>query len=255
MRTPTLLLVAAALLPLVGCGQDPAFDEIQHDQREILYRIGGLEKTIEYAATQPAAPPTVVEDSGVHPDKVYTIPVGDSAVKGPKNAPVTIVEFSDFQCPPCGESRALVKRVLESYPKDVKLVYKVFPLTSIHQYALGAARAAVAAGKQGKFWEMHDIMYQNQDALAPDKLAEYAGQIGLDVARWKGDMSSQEVQQQVAHDVGDGRAADVDATPTFFVNGKRLKQRSMDDFKQAIDEALKPKPTRDSVSGRDRKRG
>jgi len=241
MRIATLLLLGVILCSLPGCGQDPAFDEIQSDQREIFYRLGGLEKTIQIAATQPApAAPTVVDNSDrVYPDKVYTIPVGDSAVKGAKNARVTVVEFSDFQCPPCGESRELLGRVLDTYPKDVQLVYKVFPLTGIHQYALGAAKAAIAAGKQNKFWEMHDIMYQNQSDLAPDKLEEYAKKIGLDVPRWQRDMNSPEVQQEVSREVGDGRAAEVDATPTFFVNGKRLKQRSMDDFKQAIDAALK----------------
>ena len=239
MRIPAVLLLAAMLASLPGCAQDPAFDEIQSDQREIFYRLGGLEKTIQVAASQPAAAPTIIENDRVYPDKVYTIPVGNAAVKGAKNARVTVVEFSDFQCPPCGESRELLGKVLEAYPKDVKLVYKVFPLSSIHQNALGAAKAAIAAGKQGKFWEMHDILYQNQTELAPDKLTEYAKKIGLDVPRWQRDMGSPEVQKEVSSEVGDGRAADVDATPTFFVNGKRLKQRSMDDFKQAIDAALK----------------
>ncbi len=242
MPIAALVVLVVALIPLGGCQQDPAFEEITRDQREILYKVGGLEKTIQLAGSQPgaAAPnPNVVENDKAYPDKVYTIPIGDSAVKGPKDARVTLIEFSDFQCPPCGESRELLERVLTEYPKDVKLVYKVFPLTSIHQYALGAARAAIAAGKQGKFWEMHDIMYKNQTALTPEKLAEYAKEIGLDVPRWQRDVSAPETQQQVSRDVGDGRAADVDATPTFFVNGKRMTQRSMDDFKKAIDAALK----------------
>jgi protein-disulfide isomerase len=243
MRTAPVVVLAAALGLLGGCQSDPAFEEIGRDQREILYKLGGLEKAIQLAGSAPAggaAPsPNVVENDKVYPDRVYTIPIGDSAVKGPKEARVTLIEFSDFQCPPCGESRQLLDRLLREYPKDLKLVYKVFPLTSIHPNALGAARAAIAAGKQGKFWEMHDIMYENQTELAPDKLAEYAKQIGLDVPRWQRDVSAPETQQQVARDVGDGRAADVDATPTFFVNGKRVTQRSMDDFKKAIDGALK----------------
>ena len=239
MRRWSVLVVPAALLALGGCGRDPALEEVLGDQREILYKLGGLEKSLQGAASPSAAPaPHVVEDDKVYPDRIYTIPVGDSAVIGPRNARVTVVEFSDFQCPPCGDSRALLSRVLQTYPKDVKLVYKVFPLSSIHQYALGAARAAIAAGKQGKFWEMHDLMYDNQTELAPDKLVQYAKTIGLDVERWQRDLASPEVQQQVAREMGEGRAADVDATPTIFVNGKRLTQRSLDDFRQAIDGAL-----------------
>jgi len=240
MRIPSVVVLPVALVALCGCGQDPGLQEVLQDQREILYKLGGLEKTLQLAANRPAGPaPNVVDDDKVYPDRIYTIPLGDSAVKGPRDARVTVVEFSDFQCPPCGDSRGLLEHVLETYPQDVKLVYKVFPLSSIHPFALGAARAAIAAGRQGKFWEMHDVMYQNQTELASDKLAQYAKTIGLDVERWQRDMVSPEVQAQVAREIGDGRTADVDATPTIFVNGKRLGQRSMDDFKQAIDAALR----------------
>src|SRR5436305_980637 len=101
--------------------------------------------------------------------------------------------------------------------------------------------AVQAAGKQGKFWEMHDIVFKNNRELGYDKLKEYAGQIGLDVARWEKDFNAPEVQQQIEKDMADGRAADVQGTPTFFVNGKRVSNRSLEGFKQMIDEALKTK--------------
>ena len=109
----------------------------------------------------------------------------------------------------------------------------------MHPNAMPAAKAAAAAGKQGKFWEMHDIMFQNNRELGFDKLKEYAGKIGLDVARWEKDYNSPEIEQEIKKDMADGQAADVTGTPTFFVNGKRASARSFDGFKDMIDAALK----------------
>ena len=132
--------------------------------------------------------------------------------------------------------------MLQAYPSDVNFVYKQFPLpATMHPNALPASKAAVAAGKQGKFWEMHDIIFKNNRELSYDKLKEYAGQVGLDVARWEKDYNSPDVQQAIDKELADGRAADVQGTPTFFVNGKRVANRSLDGFKQMIDDALKAK--------------
>ncbi len=130
--------------------------------------------------------------------------------------------------------------MLQAYPNDVNFVYKQFPLpATMHPNALPSSKAAVAAGKQGKFWEMHDIIFKNNRELSYDKLKEYAGQVGLDVARWEKDFNSPDVQQAIDKELADGRAADVQGTPTFFVNGKRVANRSLDGFKQMIDDALK----------------
>ena len=132
--------------------------------------------------------------------------------------------------------------MLQAYPSDVNFVYKQFPLpATMHPNALPASKAAVAAGKQGKFWEMHDIIFKNNRELSYDKLKEYAGQVGLDVARWEKDYNSPDVQQAIDKELADGRAADVQGTPTFFVNGKRVANRSLEGFKQMIDDALKAK--------------
>ena len=110
----------------------------------------------------------------------------------------------------------------------------------MHPNAMNAAKAAVAAGRQGKFWEMHDIMFQNARDLGADKLKEYAGKIGgLDVARWEKDFNSPAVEQQVQREMAEGRAADVGGTPTFFVNGKRVMNRSVEGFKDMIDTSMK----------------
>ncbi|MFN8545051.1 MAG: thioredoxin domain-containing protein [Candidatus Binatia bacterium] len=241
MRHPTA--VAATLLAgaLAGCESRSDFADIETDQREVMYRIGRIEGLLQQLAgapTAPAAKPGTAEAPPVDPNKTFAVAVGSSPVKGPAEARVTIVEFSDFQCPPCGESRPLLKRVLAAHPKDVKLVYKTLPLPSIHPNALGAAKAAVAAGRQGKFWEMHDVLYENQEALDADKLPDYAARIGLDVERWKRDIASADVQQQVATDVREARANGIDSTPTFLVNGKQLGERSFDAFEQLIAAAL-----------------
>ena len=132
-------------------------------------------------------------------------------------------------------------QVLKAYPKEVKFVYKEFPLTSIHQNALNAARAALAARKQGKFWEMHDKLFANQRALQADKLKEYAQEIGLDAAKFEQDMGSPDVQKEIDEDGKAAQQAQVSGTPTLFINGKRVMIRSFDGLKQMIDEALKQK--------------
>ena len=132
-------------------------------------------------------------------------------------------------------------QVLKAYPNEVKFVYKEFPLTSIHQNALNAAKAVVAAQKQGKFWEMHDKLFANQRALLPDNLKQYAQQIGLDTAKFEKDMTSPEVQKQIDAEMKLAQDAEVRGTPTMFLNGKRVMNRSFEGLKQMIDEALKQK--------------
>jgi protein-disulfide isomerase len=134
-----------------------------------------------------------------------------------------------------------VDQILKDYPKEVKFVYKEFPLTSIHQNALNASKAALAAKKQGKFWEMHDKLFANQRALAPDNLKQYAQEIGLNVDQFEKDMASPEVQKQIDEETKLANEAQVSGTPTLFLNGKRVMNRSVDGLKQMIDEALKAK--------------
>ena len=228
-------LAVLGLVALAACnGNKTELEDLKKGQQDILAKLDGLTKTVSaIRAPAPAAGPPAID-----PNKVYNIPLTSSPVKGPQAAKVTIVEFSDFQCPFCSQAAALVPDVLKQYPDNVNFVYKQFPLTSIHPFALGAAKAALAAQRQGKFWEMHDILFANQRELGQDKLKEYAQKIGLDVDKWEKDMNSPEVQQQIDQEQQQARAADVQGTPTFFVAGKRLQNRSPDGFKQMIDAAL-----------------
>ena len=131
-------------------------------------------------------------------------------------------------------------QVLQAYPKQVKFVFKQFPLP-MHSNAMPAARAALAAGKQGKFWEMHDKMFANQRTLGADNLKQWAQEIGLDAAKFEQDMNSPEVLQQVNDEMQLGRQSQVSGTPSLFLNGKRVTNRSVDGIKQMVDEALQPK--------------
>jgi len=159
-------------------------------------------------------------------------------VKGPADAPVTIVEFADFECPFCARNLPLVQQVLEAYPTQVKFVYKEFPLTSIHRNALAASKAAVAAQKQGKYWEMHGKLFANFQNLEADAVEKFAAEIGLDVEQWKKDLASPEVDKRVQEDLRLARAIGVRGTPTMFVAGLRVTNRSFEGIKEMIDAAL-----------------
>jgi protein-disulfide isomerase len=134
----------------------------------------------------------------------------------------------------------VVDQVLQAYPKEVKFIYKEFPLP-MHSNAMPAARAALAAGKQGKFWEMHDKLFANQRALTPENIKQYAQEIGLDMAKFEQDMASPEVQQQITEEMQQGSKAMVRGTPSLYLNGKKVANRSFEGIKQMVDQALQEK--------------
>jgi protein-disulfide isomerase len=150
------------------------------------------------------------------------IPVIGAPVKGPADARITIVEFSDFQCPFCAQAVERANAVLAMYPKDVKLVFKQYPLES-HPQAHLAAEAALAAHAQGKFWQMHDKLYAHYRELDEKRILAYAKEVGLDMDRFSSELSSGKYRAQVDQDAADGDAAGVQGTPTFYVNGKQFR--------------------------------
>jgi protein-disulfide isomerase len=232
-----ILFAGLAAIGLAACHRnDDALNEVREQQRQILAKLSALDEKIDRVAARAAPPP---RPSGPDPERAYNLPVGKSPVKGPDDAPVTIVEFSDYQCPFCARSEPLVKEALAAYPTQARLVYKHFPLVAIHPQAMNAALAAAAAQRQGKFWEMHEILFANQRALAPEQIKEYARQLGLDMAKFEADLQSDEVKAVVQDDSQLAQRVGVRGTPTIFVNGKVLQNRSLDGFKQLIDPALK----------------
>jgi protein-disulfide isomerase len=163
-------------------------------------------------------------------DRVKSIEVGDSPAKGPASAPVTIVEWADFECPFCRQASPLLDKIVDAYPGKVRLVYKSYPLKA-HVHGEPAARAAAAAMKQGKFWEMHHALFEHQEALEPRDIEKYAKEIGLDVAKWKADLESEATIERVNRDRKQGDQVGISGTPSIYINGREydLKQFDMTD--------------------------
>ncbi len=166
------------------------------------------------------------------------VPVGASPVLGPKDAKVTVVEFSDFQCPFCRRGAATMDKLREIYPKDVKIVFKNLPLP-MHPHAESAAKAALAAGEQGKFWEMADALFQNQGKLGEELYEQKAKELGLNVEKFKKDMESPKVAEQIASDKKLAQELGLQGTPAFYVNGVAVRGAyPVDHFKKIIDRWL-----------------
>src|SRR5919198_3409539 len=138
---------------------------------------------------------------------------------GPPHAPVTVVEYGDFECPNCKQAAPAVKLLLQRFTGRVRLIYRHFPLEEVHPHALHAALAAEAAAAQRKFWPMHDLLFDNQQHLKPAQLRDYAQRLELDMTRYDADMADTVYLQRVREDLEGGRASGARATPTFFVNG------------------------------------
>ena len=168
----------------------------------------------------------------------------DSYKMGPKDAKVTVVEFGDYQCPACGAAHPIIKQLTREYEDKILFVFREFPL-SMHQHAKMAAEAAQAAGAQGKYYEMHDLLYDNQkdwaeSPKAKEKIMGYAESLKLDMDKFKSDVEGHKYEKRVQQDVSDGGSAGVDATPTFYINGvKHSGGLPYDEFKKKIDDALK----------------
>lgn len=159
--------------------------------------------------------------------------------KGPANARVTIVEFSDFQCPYCQTAAQKAYAVLDAFPRDVRLIFKQFPLEE-HSKAALAAEAALAAHAQGKFWQMHDKMFAQPGAISKAKLDEWAKEIGLDVTRFSAELNSSKYRKKVSQEVQEGVGAGVQGTPTFFINGRHYRgTMELAQLKPIIEEELK----------------
>jgi protein-disulfide isomerase len=141
-------------------------------------------------------------------------------VRGPMDAPVTVVEYGDFECPYCGQAEPVVRELLREFG-DVRYVWRHLPLNDVHVNAQLAAEAAEAAAGQGSFWEMHDLLFVHQDALGPADLMGYAEQLGLDVDRFTDDLRGHTGATRVAEDVDSADLSSVSGTPTFFINGRR----------------------------------
>ncbi|HEX2735125.1 MAG TPA: thioredoxin domain-containing protein [Polyangiaceae bacterium] len=171
-------------------------------------------------------------------DQMVAIAAEDAPSFGPKTSKVTIVEFSDFQCPFCAKAANVTSQIKEKYGDKVHFVFRQFPL-SFHQNAAGAAQAALAANAQGKFWEFHDEMFKNQAGLARPDLEKLAKTLGLNVDKFKQDLDSAALKPRVDADVKMGEDVMVQGTPTMFINGKRISNPTdFDAVSKDIESAL-----------------
>ncbi len=159
-------------------------------------------------------------------------------VRGNPNGRLTLVEYADFECPYCGMAFPYVKRAAERFKNDLAEIFRPFPLTQIHPHALHAAQAAEAAGLQGKFWEMHDLLFEHQRQLEDSDLLDYARNTGLDVDRFERDFPSPAVIDAIQRSLRQGADQGVEGTPTFFLNGEQLSIGRFADIEEIIAKAL-----------------
>jgi protein-disulfide isomerase len=143
-------------------------------------------------------------------------------ILGPSSAGVTLVEYGDYECPYCGAAHLVLKKLMAQMGDGMRLVFRNFPLKQIHPYAMHAALAAEAAGGQGRFWEMHDMLFEHQQSLEDEALVAYAGKLGLDVARFEKELEEGAYADRVREDFLSGARSGVNGTPTFFINGQRF---------------------------------
>lgn len=142
-------------------------------------------------------------------------------IRGPADARITLVEYGDFECPYCGKAEPGIRQLVDSLGDELAFVFRHLPLVDVHEHAELAAEAAEAAGAQGRFWDMHDTLMANGDALGFDDLVRYADQLGLDVERFTSDLTSRRHALRISRDVASAGESSVVGTPTFFINGRR----------------------------------
>ncbi|HEX9140537.1 MAG TPA: DsbA family protein [Steroidobacteraceae bacterium] len=141
-------------------------------------------------------------------------------VLGPEHAPLTVLEYGDFECPNCMQAAPAIKMILKRFENRIRFAYRHFPLEEIHPRALAAAEAAECAGAQGKFWQMHDLLFESIGKFSDDQLLAYAKRMALDMALFTAEMDDEVYRQRVREHQAGGRTSGVRATPTFFINGK-----------------------------------
>ena len=204
----------------------------------ILAIIGTIFVLMKLASMAPKS------DNNTNNSKIAPAILDSDNVKGNKNAKITIIEYSDFQCPACNAYFPILKQINDEFSKDILFVYRHFPLKQIHKNAESAARASEAAKEQGKFWEMHDMIFVNQSVWAEDKNAKdifikYAKNLELDANKFKADIDSQKIKDKVNSDYQGGFQASVNSTPSFFLNGNKIQNpRSVEEFRNIINQEL-----------------
>ncbi len=209
--------------------------DLEKKQNEILQQI-----SLQKAGTARPQGDGFAKAQMPDPNKIYSIDLGASPVRGDLKAKVTIVEFSDFQCPYSKMFHPVFLGVTNAYPSGVKFVFKYFPL-GFHAQARPAAKVLLAANEQGKYWQMMELLFENANALSDAKFKELAGKLKLDVKRFEKDLKEKDAQWEklVEADIAAAKKADVMGTPTFYLNGKKTQAKTAEDLKKEINQILK----------------
>lgn len=239
----------AMALGVPGCGGAGAFAELNQkqsaladNQAEILRQLGALGSKVDAIELPPSATARnkPKRPSGPDPSATYKVAIADEPALGPSTAKVTIVEWSDFQCPYCSRASGLIHKIQKEYGDDVRVVFKHNPLSSIHPRAKAAAIAAESAHRQGQFWPMHDKLFANAKALTDENFIAWAGELGLDVDRFREDLADPALAQRVAKQQQQGIGLGATGTPCFFVNGRYVRGAPpIEKFKALIDAEMK----------------
>jgi len=220
---------------LIGTSIDASSDRLVESLKELRLAVASA-PTAPSAGVRKAAP---ARGNRPDPNRQYSVSTAGSPASIPGKGKIDVVEFSDFQCPFCKRVDPTLRRIRDEYGDDVRIVFKHMPL-SIHPQAKGAHAAAEAAHLQGKFWEMHDLIFKNQRKLSDDAYLSYAKMIGLDIARFQKDAKSSAVLKKVEADTAEAGKLGVTGTPAFFINGRFLSgAQPFEAFKRLIDEELK----------------
>lgn len=230
----SLLLIVGCVLG--ACVTRADLEQIKTDQATIMEKLDKIEKLAANTgrAPQPPGPPP-----GPDPSKVYAFAINDSPIKGSNDAWVTVIEVSDFQCPFCARVGGALKEIETTYGNDVRLVFKHNPLP-FHQRAMPAAMAAECSREQGKFWQMHDKLFESQQTLEDPDLTKMATDIKLDVAKYTKCMGENRHKSRIEQDVVTANRLGARGTPAFFINGRFLSgAQPFPSFKAIIDEELK----------------
>ncbi len=234
LTVPLPPLIAAAAVGGIGFTvslliADLAFDGERLEEAKVGILTASLAAALLGAAlfrVLAAVPPALLdrlEGKRAAPLTDLDLPVDPELdhIRGPASAPVTIVEYGDFECPYCGRAEPAIRATLARFGNELRYVFRHLPLQDVHQHAQLAAEAAEAAHAQGAFWEMHDILLHRQDALTPDRLLAYAAELGVDVDRFERELRRHEHAPRIARDVESADLSGVSGTPTFFINGRR----------------------------------
>ncbi len=237
-RFTTVALAGLAILVISACGA-PSEDlrEIQEQQALIIEKLTKLEQQLQ--AARPAARPKRPQEDYT---KVYAISYAGATIKGNPNAPVTLTEWSDFECPFCAKVAVPIGELLEKYPEKLRIVYKHFPL-NFHKSARPAAVASLAAKDQNCFWKYHDVLFEktSKRQLKSADLEDYAATAGCDVERFKKDLeaNAKKYNEMVDADYREGTAADVRGTPALYINGRKVRDRSVEGMSAMVEAAAK----------------